>query len=143
MVRHKNKKAFIKTITIFFTFILCSCASMKVKKEGTGVYKKYTFDEVWNASLSALKELEYFVWQQDKGISLPAFSEKKGIIQARKEKKTLLQVRDPKLFITIKQEGDKILVYCQAIQEGQFYDYGLSSKSIKKFLESLDKNLKK
>jgi hypothetical protein len=135
---------------IRFTILAVLCAlltgcfgSMQVKREGSRSFQK-PFDDVWAASLKALNEMEFTVTSTKKDqIGLPAFKKWSGTITAEGSKNVLLQAKPPRLNITVRDKGGKIEVICEAIQDKQMIDYGISSKNKNRFLEILDRLLRK
>lgn len=122
-------------LMVFLLFI--SCASTGVIKERTRYFEKNTFDQVWEAALAALKDLNYEIMET---VSW------KGFIYAEREIPPRSSLRLPvQLSIHIGEDEQLgwIKVDCEAILIGSKEDYsGERRRTTALFFKALRKRLK-
>ncbi len=77
------------TVTLF----LLSCAgSMQVRKEQSTFYQDHSFDEVWNASIKAIRDI---------GFTIKNMEKESGFIYAEGGRNVWTQNEPPQLNVTI------------------------------------------
>jgi len=131
-------------IGFFILSVFIACASFQVKKKESFQYKNVSFEAVWAAASKALQEMDFEIKETKKEkIGLPAYSEWTGYILAEGKRNFLTQVAAPQMRITIKRQGGRVEVTCEAIQPKQVVDYGGTRKNIDRFYHLLNKNLPK
>ena len=127
----------IKAICGGLVFLLfLSCVSTQVFKERTRYFDKFSIDEIWQASLNALEELEYVIRVQEKW---------RGFLYAEREKHQFSTLRLPlQLSVHISEEEGQIKVDCEAILIGKKMDYPTERRrTVSIFLKTLREHLKK
>jgi len=95
-------------------------------------YENFTYDEVWDASVKAVDDIDFTIDSIDREI---------GFIAAERGRHTL-QNAPPRLSIMIENMGDRISVRCRILQKEQYIDiFGFGRKTIKEFMIALNLNL--
>ncbi len=109
-----------------------SCAIQTVKTE-TSYWQNRTFDEVWEASIAAVNDIEFTVDSIDR---------ESGFIGAESGRYVLGGDAPPRLSIMIREYGDSVSVDCKVLQKEQFVDiFGIGKKIVREFMIALRQNL--
>ncbi len=117
---------------ILVVLVLVSCVKQTIKQETTFL-ENHTFEEVWNASIKAINDIEFTVDSMDK---------EAGFIAAERGKKAFLEKAPPRLSVMIKEVGGKVYVDCKVLQKDQFIDLGgTGKKAVRNFMIALNQNL--
>ena len=116
---------------ILLVLVLVACVKPTIKQEATFL-ENYTFDEVWNASIKAINDIEFIVDSMDK---------EAGFIAAERGKHFFERAR-PRLSVMIKEAGGKVYVDCKVLKKDQHPDLGgTGRKTVRKFMIALNQNL--
>lgn len=111
---------------------LVSCAIQTVKTE-TNYWRNRTFDEVWEASIDAVNEIEFTIDSLDR---------ETGFIGAESGRYLLGGDAPPRLSIMIREFGDRVGVSCKVLQKEQLIDiFGIGKKIVREFMIALNRNL--
>ncbi|MFQ6069170.1 MAG: hypothetical protein ACE5LC_01440 [Candidatus Aminicenantales bacterium] len=117
--------------------LLLSCASTGVIKERTRYFERYTFDQVWEASLAALKDLNYEIMETARW---------RGFIYAERKNLPHSTLRLPlQLSVHIGEDEELgwIKVDCEAILVGSKKDYSeVKRRTESQFFTALRKRVK-
>lgn len=119
----------------FIILFFVSCVSTQMQKTETIYLRKFSFDEVWRASLQAVNDL---------GFEIRAKEEWKGLIYAEREKipHSVLHL-PPQMRVNIEKKGRRIKVDCEVILVGKEIDYYWTRRrTANLFFKALRKNLK-
>lgn len=109
-----------------------SCAIQTVKTE-TSNWRNRTFDEVWDASIAAVNDIEFTIDSIDRDA---------GFIGAESGRYVLGGDAPPRLSIMIREFGDSVSVDCKVLQKEQFVDvFGIGKKIVREFMIALRQNL--
>ncbi len=116
---------------ILLVLALVSCVKHTIKQEATFL-ENHTFEEVWNASIKAINDIEFIVDSVDKDA---------GFIAAERGRH-LFEKAPPRLSIMIKEVGGKIHVDCKVLKKEQYLDIGgTGRKAVRNFMIALNQNL--
>ena len=116
---------------ILLVLVLVACVKQTIKQEATFL-ESHTFEEVWNASVKAINDIEFIVDSMDKDA---------GFIAAERGRHIFEKVR-PRLSVMIKEVGGKVYVDCKVLKKDQFVDLGgTGTKTVRKFMIALNQNL--
>lgn len=117
---------------ILVVLALVSCVKQTIKQEATFL-ENHTFDEVWNASIKAINDIEFTVDSMDK---------EAGFIAAERGRKAFVENAPPRLSVMIKEVGGKVYVDCKVLQKNQYIDLGgTGRKTVRNFMIALNQNL--
>jgi len=117
---------------ILVVLVLVSCVKQTIKQEATFL-ENHTFDEVWNASIKAINDIEFTVDSMDK---------EAGFIAAERGRKAFVENAPPRLSVMIKEVGGKVYVDCKVLQKNQYIDLGgTGRKTVRNFMIALNQNL--
>ncbi len=120
-----------KLLPMLLVLSMVACLKQTVNTDMT-FYEDRTFDEVWNASVRALDDIDFTIDSVDR---------ETGFIAAERGRHTL-QSAPPRLSIMIEDMGDKISVRCRILQKEQYFDiFGFGRKTVRDFLTALNMNL--
>jgi len=109
-----------------------SCAIQTVKTE-TSYWRNRTFDEVWDASIEAVNDIEFTIDSIDK---------ETGFIGAESGRYVGGGDAPPRLSIMIREFDDRVSVDCKVLQKEQLVDiFGIGKKIVRKFMIALNQNL--
>ena len=116
---------------ILLILVFISCVKQTIKQEATFL-ENYTFEEVWNASIKAINDIEFIVDSMDKDA---------GFIAAERGMR-LFEKSPPRLSVMIKEVGGKVYVDCKVLKKEQYIDIGgTAKKAVRKFMIALNQNL--
>jgi hypothetical protein len=109
-----------------------SCAIQTVKTE-TSYWRNRTFDEVWDASIAAVNDIEFTIDSIDRDA---------GFIGAESGSYVLGGDAPPRLSIMIRDFGESVSVDCKVLQKEQLVDvFGIGKKIVREFMIALKQNL--
>jgi hypothetical protein len=116
---------------ILLVLVFISCVKQPIKQEATFL-ENYTFEEVWNASIKAIDDIEFIVDSVDKNA---------GFIAAERGRH-FFEKSPPRLSVMIKEVGGKVYVDCKALKKEQYIDLGgTAKKAVRNFMIALNQNL--
>jgi len=123
----------MKKILLALLILACvSCLSQTVNTETTFL-KNRTFDEVWEASIKAINDIEFTIDSIDK---------EAGFIGAERGRHVLGGDAPPRLSIMVKEYDRNVSVDCKVLQKEQFIDvFGMGKKIVREFMIALNQNL--
>lgn len=123
----------MKKILLALLVLTCaSCAIQTVKTE-TNYLRDRTFDEVWDASIEAVNDIEFTIDSIDRGA---------GFIGAESGRYILGGDAPPRLSIMIREFDGSISVDCKVLQKEQLVDFfGIGKKIAREFMIALNQNL--
>jgi len=123
----------MKKLLLPLLILAClSCAIQTVKTESSH-WRNRTFDEVWEASIAAVNDIEFTIDSLDR---------EAGFIGAESGRYVLGGDAPPRLSIMIREFGDSISVECKVLQKEQFVDiFGIGKKIVREFRMALNQNL--
>jgi hypothetical protein len=123
----------MKKYGLSLVILVCvSCAVQTVKTE-TSYWRNWTFDEVWEASIEAVNDIQFTVDSLDRDA---------GFIGAESGRYLLGGDAPPRLSILIRDFGDSVTVDCKVLQKDQLFDvFGLGKKIVREFRIALGQKL--
>ncbi len=108
-----------------------ACVQQTVHQKTTFL-DDHDFDEVWDATIKAVYDIEFTVDSMDRD---------SGFISAQRGQ-DVLQHAPPRLSIMISDLDGKVFVDCTVLQKEQFIDIlGHGNRTIRKLLTALNMNL--
>ncbi len=117
---------------ILVILVLVSCVKQTIKQEATFL-ENHTFEEVWNATIKAINDIEFTVDSMDK---------EAGFIAAERGRKAFVEKAPTRIAVMIKEIGGKVYVDCKVLQKNQYIDIGgTGKKAIRNFMIALNRNL--
>jgi len=115
-------------LLIVFSFLSCT---QQIINQDTTFLDNQTFEEVWEASVRAVKDIDFTVDSMDK---------ETGFISAESGRR-VFESRPPRLSIMIKEMYNKVSVDCRVLQK-DFIDLGgHGKKTVRNFMTALNMNL--
>ena len=121
-----------KLVLAFFVLACVSCAIQTVNTE-TNYWRNRTFDEVWDASIAAVNDIEFTIDSMDK---------ETGFIGAESGRYVLGGDAPPRLSIMIREFDNSVMVDCKVLQKEQLVDlFGIGKKIMREFMFALNQNL--
>jgi hypothetical protein len=122
-------KKLLLTILVLASF---SCINQTVKTE-TAFLENRSFEEVWEASIRAVNDIEFTIDGVDK---------EAGFIGAERGSHPLGGDAPPRLSIMIREYDRRVRVDCKVLQKEQFIDvFGMGRKIGRDFMVALNQNL--
>lgn len=116
---------------ILVVLVLVSCVKQTIKQEATFL-ENHTFEEVWNASLKAINDIEFIVDSMDK---------EAGFIAAERGRH-IFEKAPPRLAVMVKEVGGDFYVDCKVLTKEQYIDLGgIGKKTVRNFMIALNQNL--
>ncbi len=116
---------------ILVVLVLVSCVKQTIKQEATFL-ENHTFEEVWNATIKAINDIEFTVDSMDK---------EAGFIGAERGRH-VFEKAPPRLSVMIKEVSGKVYVDCKVLTKEQYVDIGgQGRKTIRKFMMALNQYL--
>jgi hypothetical protein len=111
--------------------IACLCCTQQVINRDTTFLDNHSFEEIWNASIEAVDDIDFTIASMDKS---------SGFISAESGPR-IFEDNPPHLSITIEEINGKVMVECKVLQK-EFIDIaGHGRRTIKNFLAALNMNL--
>ncbi len=121
-----------RLVLAFFVLACVSCAIQTVNTE-TNYWRNRTFDEVWEASIAAVNDIEFTIDSMDR---------ETGFIGAERGRYVLGGDAPPRLSIMIKEFDNSVMVDCKVLQKEQLVDIlGIGKKIMREFMFALNQNL--
>ena len=118
----------LMVLLIVLTFL--SCTEQIINQDSTFL-DNHTFDEVWEASIRAVKDIDFTIDSMDK---------ETGFISAESGKR-IFESEPPRLSIMIKKMDSKVSVDCRVLQK-EFIDLaGHGKRTVRNFMTALNMNL--
>ncbi|NOR12481.1 MAG: hypothetical protein GQ545_04435 [Candidatus Aminicenantes bacterium] len=115
-------------VLIVFTFLSCT---QQIINQDTTFLDNHTFEEVWKASVRAVKDIDFTIDSMDK---------ETGFISAESGRR-VFESRPPRLSIMITEMDSKVSVDCRVLQK-EFIDLGgHGKKTVRNFMTALNMNL--
>jgi hypothetical protein len=123
----------MKKLLLPLLILACiSCAIQTVKTESSH-WRDRTFDEVWEASIAAVNDIEFTIDSLDR---------EAGFIGAESGRYVLGGDAPPRLSILIREYSDSVSVDCKVLQKEQLVDiFGIGKKIVREFKIALSQNL--
>ncbi|UCE41164.1 MAG: hypothetical protein JSV17_17305 [Candidatus Aminicenantes bacterium] len=123
----------MKKLWMPLLFVACiSCAIQTVNTE-TNNWRNRTFDDVWDASIDAVNDIEF---------TIDSIDRETGFIGAESGRYILGGDAPPRLSIMIREFDDSVSVDCKVLQKEQFVDiFGIGKKIVREFMIALNQNL--
>jgi hypothetical protein len=116
---------------ILMVLALVSCVIQTIKQEATFL-ENHTFEEVWNASIKAINDIEFIVDSMDK---------EAGFVGAERGRH-VFEKAPPRLAVMVKEVGGNVYVDCKVLTKEQYIDLGgIGRKTVRKFMIALNQNL--
>lgn len=120
-----------KLLPMLLILSMAACVQQTINTD-MQFYENFTYDEIWNASVKAVDDIDFTIDSVDR---------ETGFIAAERGRHTL-QNAPPRLSIMIEDMGDRISVRCRVLQKEQYIDiFGFGRKTIREFLVALNMNL--
>lgn len=118
----------LMALLIVLTFLSCT---QQIINQDTTFLDNHTFDEVWEASVRAVRDIDFTVDSMDKAT---------GFISAESGKR-VFESESPRLSIMIKKMDSRISVDCRVLQK-EFIDLaGHGKRTVRNFMAALNMNL--
>ena len=115
-------------LLIVFTFLSCT---QQIINQDTTFLDNHTFEEVWEASVRAVKDIDFTIDSMDKAT---------GFISAESGRR-VFESEPPRLSIMIKEIDSRVNVNCRVLQK-EFIDLGgHGKKTVRNFMTALNMNL--
>ncbi|MCK4931464.1 MAG: hypothetical protein KAT01_04800 [Candidatus Aminicenantes bacterium] len=115
-------------VFIVLTFLSCT---KHIINQDTTFLDNHTFEEVWEASVRAVKDIDFTIDSMDK---------ETGFISAESGRR-VFESRPPRLSIMITEMDSKVSVDCRVFQK-EFIDLGgHGKKTVRNFMTALNMNL--
>ena len=124
-----------KWIFLFTALLVLSGACIKPPVHTTvATYEGYRLDEVWNAALRALHDIDFMPYEIDRH---------SGIITAQSGRLYIPDTQ-PHISLIITREYGKVYVDCKVRQYDQYVDvFGLNKKISRSFYSALSERLRR
>lgn len=117
---------------VFLILACVSCAIQTIETE-SNFWRNRTFDEVWEASIMAVNDIEFTIDSMDR---------ETGFIGAESGRYILGGDAPPRLSIMIKELDNSVTVDCKVLQKEQLVDVlGIGKKIVREFMFALNQNL--
>jgi hypothetical protein len=120
---------------IFLPLLLVACVSCAIQtvQTDTNYWRNRTFDEVWEASVEAVNDIEFTIDSLDR---------EAGFIGAESGRYVLGGDAPPRLSIMIREFDNSVSVDCKVLQKEQLVDlFGIGKKIVREFMTALNRNL--
>jgi hypothetical protein len=115
-------------LLIVLTFLSCT---QQIINQDTTFLDNHTFDEVWEASVRAVKDIDFTIDSMDKAT---------GFISAESGTR-VFESEPPRLSIMIKKMDSKVSVDCRVLQKEYIDLGGHGKKTVRNFMTALNMNL--
>ena len=128
-----REESSMKRLMLDILVLACvSCAIQTVKTE-TRLFQDRNFDEVWDASIAAVNDIEFTIDSLDR---------QTGFIGAESGRYVLGGDAPPRLSIMIREFDNSVSVDCKVLQKEQLVDlFGIGKKIVREFMTALNRNL--
>ena len=119
-----------KLLALLIVLTFLSCTEQIINQDSTFL-DNHTFDEVWEASIRAVKDIDFTIDSMDK---------ETGFISAESGKR-IFESEPPRISILIKEMDSKVSVDCRVLQK-EFIDLaGHGKRTVRDFMTALNMNL--
>ncbi|MGD9345344.1 MAG: hypothetical protein PVH84_05745 [Candidatus Aminicenantes bacterium] len=119
-----------KFMAFFIVLAFLSCTQQIINQDTTFL-DNHTFEEVWEASVRAVKDIDFTIDSMDK---------ETGFISAESGRR-VFESKPPRLSIMITEMDNKVSVDCRVLQK-EFIDLGgHGKKTVRNFMTALNMNL--
>lgn len=115
---------------ILLVFAFASCAEQIINRDMTFL-DNHTFDEVWEASIKAVDDIEFTIDSLDK---------ETGFISAESGRR-VFESNPPRVSIIITDMNGKVSVDCKVLQKEYIDLGGHGKKTVRNFMTALNTNL--
>jgi hypothetical protein len=123
----------MKKILLAILVMVCVCCIRQTVNTETTFLKNRTFEEVWEASIKAVNNIQFTIDSLDK---------EAGFIGAERGSHPLGGDAPPRLSIMVRKYDRDVSVDCKVLQKEQFIDpLGMGKKIIREFIVALNQNL--
>lgn len=123
----------MKKALLSLLILACVCCAIQTVKTETSYWRNRSFDEVWEASIAAVNDIEFTIDSIDRDA---------GFIGAESGSYVLGGDAPPRLSIMIREYGDSVSVDCKVLQKEQLVDvFGIGKKIVCEFMIALGQNL--
>jgi hypothetical protein len=122
----------MKKILLAILVMVCVCCIRQTVNTETTFLKNRTFEEVWEASIKAVNNIQFTIDSLDK---------EAGFIGAERGSHPLGGDAPPRLSIMVRKYDRDVSVDCKVLQKEQFIDpLGMGKKIIREFIVALNQN---
>jgi hypothetical protein len=121
---------------IFLPLLLMVCVSCAIQtvRTDSNYWRNRTFDEVWEASIDAVNDIEFTIDSLDR---------EAGFIGAESGRYVLGGDAPPRLSIMIREFDSSVGVDYKVLQKEQLVDlFGIGKKIAREFMTALNRNLR-
>ena len=119
-----------KLLALLIVLPFLSCTEQIINQDSTFL-DSHTFNEVWEASIRAVKDIDFTIDSMDK---------ETGFISAESGKR-IFESEPPRISIMIKKMDSKVSVDCRVLQK-EFIDLaGHGKRTVRDFMTALNMNL--
>jgi len=115
---------------VLLIFAFASCTQQIINQDMTFL-DKHTFDEVWEASIKAVDDIEFTIDSIDK---------ETGFISAESGRR-VFESNPPRMSIMITEMNSKVSVDCKVLQKEYIDLGGHGMKTVRNFMTALNMNL--
>ena len=123
----------MKKFLLAFLILACVSCAIQTVKTKTSFMQNRSFDEVWEASIEAVNDIEFTIDSMDR---------ETGFIGAESGRYILGGDAPPRLSIMIREFDDSVSVDCKVLQKEQLVDiFGIGKKIMREFMIALNQNL--
>jgi hypothetical protein len=119
-----------KLLAVLIVFSFLSCTQQIINQDTTFL-DNHTYEEVWAASVRAVKDIDFTIDSMDK---------ETGFISAESGKR-VFESNPPRLSIMIQELYSKVSVDCRVLQKEYIDLGGHGKKTIRNFMTALNMNL--
>ena len=124
------KKFLLVLLLALLVLLFLSCTKQIINQDMTFL-DNHTFDEVWEASIKAVNDIDFTIDSVDKAA---------GFISAESGMRAF-ESSPPRLSIMIKEMDGKIRVDCKVLQKEHIDLAGHGRKTVRNFMTALNMNL--
>lgn len=121
----------MKKLCLLLLIFACVCCTQQIINRDTTFLDNHTFDEVWNASIKAVDDIDFTIDSVDKSA---------GFIAAESGPRVFEDV-PPRLSILIEEVDGKVRIDCKVLQKEYIDIAGHGRRTVKNFLAALNMNL--
>ena len=123
----------MKKIFLPLLFMACVSCAVQTVRTDSNYWRNRTFDEVWEASIDAVNDIEFTIDSLDR---------EAGFIGAESGRYVLGGDAPPRLSIMIREFDNSVSVDCKVLQKEQLVDlFGIGKKIVREFMTALNRNL--
>lgn len=123
----------MKRLVLAFLVLACVSCAIQTVNTKTNYWRNRTFDEVWEASIAAVNDIDFTIDSMDRAT---------GFIGAESGRYILGGDAPPRLSIMIREFDNSVMVDCKVLQKEQLIDIlGIGKKIVREFMFALNQNL--